>query len=133
MTFLACCAKGRSDVQGEQVTGAAYAALITIPCALSCATSSSPISGGQLTLHLVAKVQQVAPANVKAVLVANSSFQSGALELAGAKGIGLVRAIPNARLKWILHRSLSPVPVAGALQAAQVQQAFSLQGLGRIE
>jgi hypothetical protein len=56
------------------------------------------------------KVQQVAAAKAKAVLVTTSSFQSGARDYAASKGIGLARYFGNATFKWELRRS----PSAGA-------------------
>jgi hypothetical protein len=54
-----------------------------------------------------AKVQQVAAAKAKAVMVTNNSFDRGTLEFARAKGIGLLRVFSRDQLKWVLHRSPS--------------------------
>ncbi len=56
------------------------------------------------------KVQQVAAANAKAVVVASSAFQSGARTFAKSKGIGLMRYFDAKDFKWELRRS----PSAGA-------------------
>ena len=73
------------------------------------------------------KVQQVAAAGAKAVVVARSSFQSGAFEFAAAKRIGLIRAMPNANLKWILHRSVSTCDVPVHTQIDLVHQALTVE------
>jgi len=62
-----------------------------------------------------AKVQQVAAANSKAILVSTNAFQRGAIEFARAKGIGLLRVFPSAEFKWILHRSASSLPMPRSL------------------
>lgn len=56
-----------------------------------------------------AKVQQVAPANGKAILASTAAFQSGAREFSKSKGMGLLRYF-GAGHKWELKRS----PSAGA-------------------
>jgi hypothetical protein len=53
------------------------------------------------------KVQQVGAADSKAVVVTSNSFQSGALEFARSKRIGLLRMFPSSEFKWELHRSPS--------------------------
>lgn len=62
-----------------------------------------------------AKVQQVAPAKGKAVMVTTQAYQRSAVEFAEAKGIGLVRIFPTADWKWELHRSPSSMPMSRAL------------------
>jgi hypothetical protein len=54
-----------------------------------------------------AKVQQVAAANSKAVVASKSSFQSGALEFAKSKHMGLLRYFGPENFKWELLRSPS--------------------------
>jgi Zn-dependent peptidase ImmA (M78 family) len=53
------------------------------------------------------KVQQVAAANVKAVVASTASFQSGARSFAKSKGIGLMRCFDANKFKWELKRSPS--------------------------
>lgn len=62
-----------------------------------------------------AKVQQVAAANGKAVMVTTGAYQRGALEFAAAKGIGLVRLFPTGNWKWELLRSPSSMSMSRAL------------------
>jgi Zn-dependent peptidase ImmA (M78 family) len=62
-----------------------------------------------------AKVQQVGAAKSKAILVTTNSFQSGALEFARSKGIGLLRAFPTSEFKWVLHRSPSSLLMSRSL------------------
>ena len=57
----------------------------------------------------------MAPAKAKAIVVSSNSFQSGALEFACSKGIGLLRMFPESEFKWVLHRSLSSVRMSGVL------------------
>jgi Zn-dependent peptidase ImmA (M78 family) len=61
------------------------------------------------------KVQQVAAAKSKAIVVTSNSFQSGALEFARSKGIGLLRVFPTSEFKWILHRSPSSLHMSRSL------------------
>ncbi len=51
-----------------------------------------------------AKIQQVAPAAAKGILISTSSFQPGALEYARSKRIGLLR-FPQR--KWVLRRTIA--------------------------
>jgi Zn-dependent peptidase ImmA (M78 family) len=57
-----------------------------------------------------AKAQQVAPANGKPVIASASAFQSGVLNFARSKGMGLVRYLEEGLQKWELRRS----PAAGS-------------------
>ena len=62
-----------------------------------------------------AKVQQVAAAKSKAIIVTTNSFQSGAFEFARSKGIGLLRLFPKSEFKWELYRSPSSLPMSRSL------------------
>lgn len=53
------------------------------------------------------KTQQVGAANTKAIMVASSAFQSGALNFSKSKKIGLARYFDPLVLKWDLYRSAS--------------------------
>jgi Zn-dependent peptidase ImmA (M78 family) len=53
------------------------------------------------------KIQQISGANVKGIIAANSSFQSGAFSFSKSKGLGLVRYYDRSTLKWVLTRSPS--------------------------
>lgn len=53
------------------------------------------------------KIQQISGANVKAVVVARNSYQSGAFEFSKSKGIGLARYYERSTLEWVLNRSPS--------------------------
>jgi Zn-dependent peptidase ImmA (M78 family) len=53
------------------------------------------------------KVQQVAGANGKAIIVSTNSFQEGTLNFAKSKGIGLLRYYDKSKIKWELTRSPS--------------------------
>jgi hypothetical protein len=61
------------------------------------------------------KVQQVAAAKSKAIVVSSHSFQSGAVEFACSKGIGLLRVFPKSEFKWVLHRSPSSLHMSRSL------------------
>jgi Zn-dependent peptidase ImmA (M78 family) len=54
-----------------------------------------------------AKVQQIAPANSKAVIASTASFQSGTRNYAKSKGVGLIRYFDPKNFKWELRRSSS--------------------------
>src|ERR1035437_9036276 len=62
-----------------------------------------------------AKVQQVAAAGAKAIIVTTSSCQSGATKFARSKKIGLLRFFPQSECKWELHRSPSTLSTSTAL------------------
>jgi len=72
-----------------------------------------------------AKVQQVAPANVKAVLASTAAFQEGAVKYARSKGIGLLRYFDASNFKWELHRS----PAVTAYKRADFSDERVLEGL----
>jgi len=61
------------------------------------------------------KVQQVAAANIKAVVATTSPLQSGALGFAKSKGIGVLRYCDPQTHKWEIYRS----PSASAGDASQ--------------
>jgi len=73
---------------------------------IECKNYSHPVPVNDVE-EFFAKVQQVAAAKAKAVMVTNNSFDRGTLEFARAKGIGLLRVFPLGQLKWVLHRSPS--------------------------
>lgn len=52
-----------------------------------------------------AKVQQISPANTKAIVASTNSFQEGAFNFAKSKGIGLLRYFSRDTLEWVLTRS----------------------------
>jgi Zn-dependent peptidase ImmA (M78 family) len=54
-----------------------------------------------------AKVQQISPANTKAIVASSAAFQSGARTFAKSKGIGLIRYFDAENFKWELRRSPS--------------------------
>lgn len=83
-----------------------YSCLIIIECK----DYSGPV-GVQEVEELFSKIQQVAPANGKAVLVSSNAFQRGARKYAKSKGIGLLRRFSSVDLKWDLHRSASSCDV----------------------
>lgn len=72
-----------------------------------------------------AKVQQVAPANVKAVLASNAAFQDGAVRYAKSKGIALLRYFDASNFKWELNRS----PSATAYKRSEASDERVLEGL----
>ena len=49
------------------------------------------------------KVQQIAGVNVKAIFATSSALQSGALNFAKARGIGVVRFLPKNQMRWLEH------------------------------
>ncbi len=53
------------------------------------------------------KMQQISGANNKGIVASTHSFQSGAIEFARSKGIGLLRYYDSSRFKWVLTRSPS--------------------------
>src|SRR5262249_2181897 len=86
----------------------------SIFCLIECKDYSHPVGVDDVE-EFFAKVQQVAPANSKAVIVTRTSFQSGALEFARSKGIGLLRMFPDSDFKWVLHRSPSSMRLSRRL------------------
>lgn len=55
------------------------------------------------------KTQQISGANLKAIVASTNSFQSGAVNFARSKGIGLCRYYDPSKLEFILHRSPSGI------------------------
>jgi Zn-dependent peptidase ImmA (M78 family) len=53
------------------------------------------------------KVEQVAGANGKGIIVSTNSFQEGALNFSRSKGVGLLRYYDKNKIKWELTRSPS--------------------------
>lgn len=79
-----------------------YSSVVLIECKNY--THSVPVDD---TEEFFAKVQQIAAANSKAVLVSTGAFQSGTRSYATAKGIGLLRYFSPEQVKWELRRSPS--------------------------
>ncbi|STQ90893.1 ImmA/IrrE family metallo-endopeptidase [Iodobacter fluviatilis] len=71
------------------------------------------------TEEFFAKVQQVGPANSKAIIVSTAAFQSGAQNFARSKGMGLVRYFPSNEIKWILHRTPSQLITQKSIDITQ--------------
>lgn len=89
-----------------------YSSLVIIECK----DYSCPV-GVQDVEELFSKIQQVAPANGKAVLVSSNAFQRGARSYAKSKRIGLLRRFSNVDLKWDLYRSASSCEIEWSLDA----------------
>ena len=83
-------------------------------CLIECKDYSHPVRVDEVE-EFFTKVQQVASAKSKAIIVTSSSFQSGALEFARSKGIGLLRMFPESGVKWVLHRSPSSTRMSSEL------------------
>jgi Zn-dependent peptidase ImmA (M78 family) len=89
-----------------------YSSLVIIECK----DYSSPV-GVQDVEEFFTKIQQVAPANGKAILVSSNAFQRGARTFAKSKKIGLLRRFSKIDLKWDLYRSASSCEVEWSLDA----------------
>lgn len=71
------------------------------------------------------KVQQVAAANAKAVMASTAAFQSGTLNFAKSKGIGLIRYFDESNFKWHLNRSPSALARSVASdEASEIEAAL---------
>jgi Zn-dependent peptidase ImmA (M78 family) len=79
-----------------------FSALVLIECK----NYSHPVPVDDVE-EFFTKVQQVAAANAKAVIVSTASFQSGTRSFAKSKGIGLMRYFDSENFKWELKRSPS--------------------------
>lgn len=79
-----------------------YSMLVLIECKNY--THSVPIDDAE---EFFGKVQQVALANVKAVIVSTADFQKSTLNFAKSTGIGLIRYFDPSNFKWVLQRSPS--------------------------
>lgn len=83
-------------------------------CLIECKHYGRPVRVDDVE-EFFAKVQQVAAAGAKAIIVSTNSFQSGAIEFARSKKIGLLRFFPRSECKWELHRSPSTHSMSRAL------------------
>lgn len=79
-----------------------YSVLFLVECKKY--THSVPVNDAE---EFYAKVQQVGPLNTKAVLASTAPFQSGTINIAKSKGMGLLRYFDSAKVKWELCRSPS--------------------------
>lgn len=70
------------------------------------------------------KIQQVAAANAKGIVVSTNSFQDGAFKFARSKGIGLLRYFSKDNLEWVLTRSPSSMASAN-LAASERSNAYN--------
>ena len=73
------------------------------------------------------KVQQVGAANAKAVLASTAAFQSGTIQFAKSKKMGLLRYFDSEHFKWELHRS----PSASARGVSPEAERDVIGGLSR--
>lgn len=55
------------------------------------------------------KTQQISGANLKAIVASTNSFQSGTVNFARSKGVGLCRYYDPSKLEFVLHRSPSGI------------------------
>jgi len=94
---------------------------------IECKHYGHPVGVAEIE-EFFAKVQQVAAANSKAVVVTSNSFQSGALEFARSKGIGLLRMFPPSAFKWELLRSPSSLRISRVAIARRRCVAWSYAG-----
>ena len=86
----------------------------SILCLVECKYYEHPVPVDDVE-EFFAKVQQVAAAKAKAIVVTSNSFQRGALEFARSKGIGLLRVFPTSEFNWVLHRSPSSLQMSRSL------------------
>jgi len=91
---------------------------------IECKNYSDPVPVDDIE-EFFAKVQQVAPANAKAVMASTASFQRGTREYAKSKGIGLLRYFSHNDCKWELKRS----PSASAATLSLANARFVEDGL----
>ncbi len=92
---------------------------------IECKNYSSPVPVGDIE-SFFSKVQQVAPAGSKAIMVSNACFQSGTLAFAKSKKIGLMRYFTPGNCKWELMRSPSSGARTTSVEDAQyVEKALS--------
>ena len=91
---------------------------------IECKNYSHPVPVNDAE-EFFAKVQQVAPTSSKPVMVSNAAFQSGTLNFARAKKMGVIRYIDASSVKWELYRS----PSASALTASDGAREDILEGL----
>ncbi|TXT35103.1 MAG: hypothetical protein FD135_5094 [Comamonadaceae bacterium] len=98
-----------------------YSSLVLIEC--KSYGRSIPVDDAE---EFFAKVQQVAAANAKAVIASTASFQSGTLQFAKSKGIGLIRYFSPDHFKWELKRSPSATArTTSDEDAEQIESALS--------
>lgn len=64
-----------------------------------------------------AKTQQISASNTKAIVVSTNSFQEGAFNFAGSKGMGLLRYFDREKLDWVLTRSPSSMTSLSATKS----------------
>jgi Zn-dependent peptidase ImmA (M78 family) len=86
----------------------------SILCLIECKHYGRPVQVDDVE-EFFAKVQQVAAAGAKAIIVTTSSFQSGAIEFARSKKIGLLRFFLQSDCKWELRRSPSTLSMSTTL------------------
>ena len=76
-----------------------------------------------------AKLQQIAGFNVKGIVAAKTSFQSGARNFARSKGIAYLRYFDKSNFKWELRRSPSAgADSTSAFQTSQIETGLSMDG-----
>lgn len=74
------------------------------------------------------KVQQVAPANGKAIMVSNSAFDSGGMNIARNRKMGIIRYFDSSNVKWVLYRSQSASTLAEKMdESLEVMQGLTTQ------
>jgi hypothetical protein len=70
---------------------------------IECKNYGHPVPVDDLE-EFYAKVQQIAGLNVKAIFVTRSSLQKSAYEYAKARGIGVMRVLPDDQVKMVMYK-----------------------------
>jgi Zn-dependent peptidase ImmA (M78 family) len=73
---------------------------------IECKNYSNSVSVDNVE-EFLSKVQQVASANSKAIMVSNSAFASGGMNIARNRKMGIIRYFDPSDVKWELYRSPS--------------------------
>lgn len=66
------------------------------------------------------KLQQLAGANVKGIIVSTNAYQEGAINYARARGIGVARILDESNLKWILTRAATSLITYDRLEQSRL-------------
>lgn len=85
------------------LTNSSNYSLLTL---IECKNYQSPVPVNDIE-EFDSKIRQISEHNTKGILIANSSFQSGAHSFAQSTGIGLARVNDNDEFEWLVNRKSS--------------------------
>lgn len=95
---------------------------------IECKNYKSPVPVSDIE-EFDSKIRQISEHNTKGILITNSTFQSGAYNLAVSSGIGLARVNDNDAFEWLVNRKANNSPVLTKKEAVTLLESDGQKGV----